>query len=370
MYAPFVGRLALKPPLAGNTATPQGFFPQTSPRRHPLDARRLEGKPPYRKLFFEVISMKIKLLSLFLIACLLCGCAAAPAETVSESPTAVTFTDDLGRTVTVDTPKRVAALLGSFAQVWMLAGGEVIATADDAWEDFGLDLPEDAVNLGGTKHLSLELLLSAQPDFILASTNTRQNMELQETLEATSIPVAYFDVFNFSDYLRLLKICTQITGCPDRYETYGTAVQQEINAVIARSRERLQAQPAPKVLFLRASASAVHVKNSEGVVLGDMLKNLGCVNIADSDATLLENLSIERILEADPDFIFIVQQGDNEAGTREYVRQFLQEHPAWSQLTAVKNGNVHFMEKSLFGLKPNHRWGQAYEIVEDILSHG
>ena len=145
--------------------------------------------------------------------------------------------------------------------------------------------------------------------------------------------------------------------------------ETEIQAVIARSKLRLQKEAAPKVLFLRASASAVHVKNSEGVILGDMLKNLGCVNIADSDATLLENVSIERILEADPDHIFVVQQGDNATGTREYVRQFLEEHPAWAQLTAVKNGRVHFMEKRLFGLKPNHRWGQAYAIVEDILNN-
>lgn len=314
--------------------------------------------------------MKIRILSLFLVLLLLSGCAAAPQAASSEETNAVTFTDDLGRTVTVSNPQRVACLLGSFAQVWQLAGGQVIATADDAWDDFGLELPEDAVNLGGTKHLSLELLLSARPDFILASTNTRQNLEFRETLEATAIPVAYFDVFDFADYLRLLEICTDITGCKDRYETYGTAVEQEIRKVIEKSQQRLQSEEAPKVLFLRASASAVHVKNSEGVVLGDMLKNLGCINIADSDATLLENLSIERILEADPDFIFVVQQGDNAEGTRTYVRQFLQEHPAWAQLTAVKHDNVHFMEKSLFGLKPNHRWGQAYEIVEEILSNG
>jgi iron complex transport system substrate-binding protein len=314
--------------------------------------------------------MKIRILSLFLVLLLLSGCAAAPQTTLPEETNAVTFTDDLGRTVTVSNPQRVACLLGSFAQVWQLAGGQVIATADDAWDDFGLELPEDAVNLGGTKHLSLELLLSARPDFILASTNTRQNLEFRETLEATAIPVAYFDVFDFDDYLRLLEICTDITGCKDRYETYGTAVEQEIRKVIEKSQQRLQSEEAPKVLFLRASASAVHVKNSEGVVLGDMLKNLGCINIADSDATLLENLSIERILEADPDFIFVVQQGDNAEGTRTYVRQFLQEHPAWAQLTAVKHDNVHFMEKSLFGLKPNHRWGQAYEIVEEILSNG
>lgn len=315
--------------------------------------------------------MKKKLISFFLICfLLLSGCGSQPHPTPEADSFGVTFVDDLGRTVTVQDPKRVACLLGSFAEVWQLAGGQVIATADDAWDDFGLDLPADAVNLGGTKHLSLELLLSAQPDFIIASTNTRQNVEWQETLEATGIPVAYFDVFDFEDYLWLLNICTDLTGCKDRYETYGTAVQEEINGVIARSRKRLETEEAPKVLFLRASASAVHVKNSEGVVLGDMLKNLGCINIADSDATLLENVSIERILEADPDFIFVVQQGDNAEGTREYVRQFLQEHPAWAQLTAVKENNVHFMEKRLFGLKPNHRWGQAYNIVEDILSNG
>ena len=314
--------------------------------------------------------MKIKLFCLLLILCLLCGCATQAQPAAMESTESVTFTDDLGRTVTVQNPQRVACLLGSFAEVWQLAGGQVIATADDAWDDFGLTLPEDAVNLGGTKHISLELLLSAQPDFIIASTNTRQNMELQETLEATSIPVAYFDVFDFSDYLRLLDICTDITGCKDRYETYGTAVEKEIQTVIDQSKLRLQNEAAPKVLFLRASASAVHVKNSEGVILGDMLKNLGCVNIADSDTTLLEHVSIERILEADPDFIFVVQQGDNTEGTKAYVRQFLEEHPAWAQLTAVRNSHVHFMEKNLFGLKPNHRWGHAYKIVEEILNNG
>lgn len=313
--------------------------------------------------------MKIRILSIIALLSLLCGCA-APAAPDAEPAEGFTFTDDLGRSVTVNQPKRVACLLGSFAQVWVLAGGEVIASADDAWDDFGLDMPEDAVNLGGTKHLSMELLLSAQPDFILASTNTRQNLEMQETLDSTGIPVAYFDVFNFDDYLRLLKLCTEITGCEENYERYGIQVQQQVNDVIARSKKRLETEKTPTVLFLRASASAVHVKNSEGVVLGDMLKNLGCINIADSDSTLLENLSIEKILEADPDHIFIVQQGDNAEGTREYVRQFLQEHPAWAQLTAVKGDNVHFMEKQLFSLKPNHRWAEAYAIVEEILEHG
>lgn len=275
--------------------------------------------------------------------------------------------DDLGRRVAVQEPKRVACLLGSFAQVWQLAGGEVIATADDAWDDLNLELAEDCVNLGNTKELSLELLLSAQPDLVLASANTRQNVEWMETLEAAKIPVAYFDVAGFSDYLRLLEICTDITGRKDLFEKYGAEVQAQIQVVLEAARER---GTAPKVLCMRASASMVTVKNSEDNVLGEMLKSLGCVNIADSDASLLENLSLEKILEEDPDYIFIVQRGDDTEGMKAYVENMMQENPAWQELTAVREGRLYFMDKNLYNLKPNHRWGEAYETLEEILEHG
>lgn len=314
--------------------------------------------------------MKKRFVLLMLVLCiLLTACGGSGSENSAISPdTALTFTDDLGRTVTVNDPQRTAPLLGSMAQIWMLAGGTVHATAEDAWDDLALDLPADAVNLGHTKELSLELLLQSQPDFILASTNTRQQVEWKETLEATGIPTAYFDISGFEDYLRLLELCTDITGRKDLYETNGAAVQKQIEAVVAQSRLRLKTQEAPAVLSLVASSSNVFAKNSSGNVLGEMLADLGCVNIADSDAMLLENLSIEHILQADPEYIFIVQRGDDTEGTKARVQQMMDEHPAWAQLTAVRNGRVFFMEKNLYNLKPNHRWGEAYEKLEAILS--
>ena len=306
--------------------------------------------------------MKTKLLSLFLILCLLTGCASAPVQAAG-----FTFTDDLGRTVTVNDPQRVTALLGSFAQVWQLAGGEICATADDAWDDLHLEFSEDTVNLGNTKELSLELLLASQPDFILASANTRQNLEWKDTLEAAGIPVAYFDIADFDDYLRLLNLCTDITGRKDLYEEHGLAVQARIDAVLEKSAQR---ETHPTVLCMRSSASMVTVKNSEDNVLGEMLHTLGCVNIADSDASLLENLSMERILEVDPDFIFIVQRGDDAEGMKAYIQNMMAENPVWQQLTAVKEGRLFFMDKTLYNLKPNHRWGQAYEQLEEILRNG
>lgn len=308
--------------------------------------------------------MKTKLFALFLILCLLCGCSAAPGN---PSPEGFRFFDDLGRQVQVQDPQRVACLLGSFAQVWQLAGGEVIATADDAWDDLQLELSDACVNLGNTKELSLELLLSANPDFILASANTRQNLEWMETLEATGIPTAYFDVSDFEDYLRLLKLCTDITGRGDLYEKHGLAVQEQIQTVLKKAENR---GTAPTVLCMRASATMATVKNSQDNVLGEMLKSLGCSNIADSDSSLLENLSLEKILEEDPEYIFIVQRGDDAEGMKAYVETMMQENPAWLELTAVKEGRLYFMDKNLYNLKPNHRWGEAYEKLEEILENG
>ena len=280
--------------------------------------------------------MKRKLL-LLLMAVLLCtGCQqevkepVLGQEIVEEQPETqgYTFTDALGREVTVENPKRVAALLGSYADIWYLAGGEVIASADDAWDDFDLPLPEDAVNLGMTKELSLEKLFEANPDFVLASSNTKGNVEWLETLESAGITVAYFEVNDFSDYLNFLKICTDITGRSDLYEKNGLAIAEQIEEVIRCSEGRIaQKGEAPTILSLRASSTFIRAKNSKDNVLGEMLASLGCVNIADHEESLLENLSIEQIILQDPDYIFFIQQGDNEEGTKENINSFSHSNP-------------------------------------------
>ena len=300
----------------------------------------------------------------FCIVLLFAGCSQ------TEEITNVIFTDDLGREVTVPiNPERVTALLGSFAHMWSLAGGTVVATADDAWDEFKMDLPQTTINIGSTKKPSLEKVFESNSDFIIASAGTKINLEWKDTLESSNIPTAYFEVSSFEDYLRVLNICTQITGRKDLYEQYGLAQQQRITTVIEKSKERLERMgKAPKVLFLRVSASAVYAKSNHDTVLGEMLSDLGCVNIADEENSLLENVSIEHILEQEPDYIFIVQIGDDAEGTKAFIENLFKEQPAWQSLTAVKEGRMIYLDKKLYNLKPNDRWAESYEGLEDIFS--
>ena len=293
----------------------------------------------------------------------LCSCT----ENKDHSEGAVTFTDALGREVSVsEKPKRVAALIGSFADIWMLAGGEICATADDAWEDFGLSL-DGAVNVGGAHSPNLELLISSEPEFVIASASTASNVEMKDTLDAMGIPVAYFDVDNFEDYLSMLKICTDITGRKDLYEQNGLAIKRQIDQIKASYQNAEIPAHERKVLLLRAASTFVKAKGSRGTILGEMLADMGCVNIADSDTSLLENLSVEAVIRENPHRIFVVTMGSNDEKAKKTLENMINENPAWRTLEAISADRLHVMDKTLFNLKPNARFAQAYEILADIL---
>ena len=86
------------------------------------------GRLPFcqcdRHLFLpktERIALLKKSIFILMLCCLLLlsGCGKQNAVLPSEVPTetAVTFTDDMGRQVTVDRPQRVACLIASFADI-------------------------------------------------------------------------------------------------------------------------------------------------------------------------------------------------------------------------------------------------------------
>lgn len=303
-----------------------------------------------------------KLTALLLTACLVLGLAACGSE--SSGGEGIPYTDALGRQVILpEKPERVAALIGSFADVWCLAGGGLCAAAEDAWEDFGLELP-GTVNIGGAHSPNLELLLSADPELVLASASTKANVELLPTLEAAGITVVFFDVDCFTDYLAMLKTCTDITGRQDLYAQNGLALKEQIDRILESVSLTEETE---RILLLRASSGFVKAKGSEGTVLGQMLAELGCVNIADSDTTLLENLSVESVIAREPYRIFVVAMGSDTRAAYENLRKMMEENPAWGELEAVKADRLHLMDKQLFNLKPNARWAEAYEILSALL---
>ena len=97
---------------------------------------------------------------------------AAPAKAKSgkagkaEKSKAYTFTDDLGRKVTVKSHKRVVACMGSFADAWQLAGGTLVGASDDAFGHDAVDSSKVS-GVGRSTSLNLESIIALKPDFVI-----------------------------------------------------------------------------------------------------------------------------------------------------------------------------------------------------------
>ena len=63
----------------------------------------------------------------------------------------------------------------------------------------------------------------------------------------------------------------------------------------------------------------------------------------------------------------MVMQSADPEDAKKTLEKTLFSNPAWETLTAVKEGRYHVMEQNLYNLKPNGRWGEAYEKLADIL---
>lgn len=300
--------------------------------------------------------------NLIILLCLLFLTGCTPAQTVGEG---YTFTDDTGAVVSVpEKPEKVAVLLSSLADLWITAGGSVDITVGESVERGFAPETVILVDDGAGKTIDLEGLIAANPDFVLYSSDLSGQLECADTLRTAGIPAAGFRVETFGDYLRVLKICTDLLGTPDCYAQYGTDLKAEIDAMTAVARAQ---ESQPDILFVRAGSSARYTKakTAENHFVCAMLKDLGTFNIAEKAPVLLDGLSTEEILLSDPDFILFTTMGDEGAG-QVYMESLIFD-PVWQTLTAVKEGNVHQLPKELFQYKPNARWGEAYAYLIELL---
>lgn len=307
---------------------------------------------------------KILLLALTLLA----GCAAPAAGSAAPereaTPIAIAFTDDLGHNVALPAPpQRVAALNGSYAETWLLAGGTVAGATEDAWSERGLDLPQDTAKLGTVHDPDLESVLALAPELVLLSADMDSHLALDETLTGAGVPHAYFRVDTFTDYLDMLRTCTDLTGRADLYEQEGAALQTRVDAVLTSA----QGQTPPRVLYLRAYSTGVKAKGSDSIT-GAILKDLGAVNLVEeAGSAILEDLQLESILAANPDLIFVTTMGADGQKALDHLQETFQSDPAWASLTAVQEGRYVVLPKDLFHYKPNGRWGESYERLAGIL---
>ena len=310
------------------------------------------------------------LLTLLLVSMLaLSGCGTNQTmQESSQQEDGYTFTDAIGQEITVHNPQRVVSLMGSFSEIWILAGGAdtLVGTSYDTVDNRDLGLPEDIAIVGTYQNPNIEEILALNPDLVLLSsetTRTDSHVALKDALNGADIPAAYFSVTHFEDYLNMLKICTDITGNQDAYQTNGIAVEKRIAQIIADSKT----ETSPSVLLMITYSGGIRAQSSD-TMTGKMLSELGCKNILDDYPSMLQDFSVEKIIETDPDYIFVIPMGNDDALAQKNLKENVESNPAWNSLTAVVNDQYILLPKDKFLYKPNALWDESYAYLAALLT--
>ena len=284
-------------------------------------------------------------------------------ESASSQLESTSITDSNGTQITLDTSApRVVAAYGSFAEAWLLAGGELVGVTQDALEQRDLGLPEDIAVVGTVKEPNAEEIIALEPDLVLLASDITAQADIRDVLENAGLACAFFQVDTFADYKTMMEQFCGVTGRDDLFEENVTQVEeqiQEVQATAALSSSR------PSVLLIRAFSTGIKAKTDDELA-GVILQDLGAHNIADDHPSMLEDLSLEEVIAANPDYIFVTTMGDEQKAL-EYLNGLIDQNPAWSQLSAVQEDRYIVLPKDLFHYKPNNRWGESYQYLGEIL---
>ena len=284
---------------------------------------------------------------------------------VAEDDQTVTIRDERGREVIIDKkPERVILLQNTLLDLWYLAGGTAVGRVSGTTSvpEEALDLPE----VGRTTTPNLELLLAQNPDLVIMNAWTSSHVELAPILEENGIPY-FFTGTSVSPYVNVLKALyafSRLTGDQEAYQHNVLRIAQEVDGVL----EQVPANEHPEVLVLFGSSKWVKAEMDNGLV-GEMAAMLGAENVVENVGIEGESkidFSLETIVESDPDYILVSVMGDVEAA-RDRLYEDMEKNEAWASLTAVQEGEVHFLPKELYLYKPNARYPEALQGLLEIL---
>ena len=262
--------------------------------------------------------------------------------------------------------RKAVALSKSVAQMWLLAGGEISATTDDGLE---LEGAKNAVSVGGLTTASLEAILSVNPELVLMTLDIPLHKKIHASLRDFGIKTYIADVKSFSDYEKVMADFTALTGRKDLYDKNVVQVKKAIEKVLKKAGtpkgSTTSADPTTPATYLFLRVSSAKNKVLKEHFGNEIIQGFGLKSIV-SDDSPLDEIGVEAIVNADPDYIFVVAQGDQKRADEAFYKAY-KSNPAWAGLTAVKNDRVFMLPKELFNYKPNARWAEAYEVVGNLI---
>ena len=275
----------------------------------------------------------------------------------------LTIRDDTGRIVNLEhKPEKIVVLSPSFIDLLYAVDGKAIGRPNSNVKLIttkALDIPE----VGFVYNINIEKVVALQPDLVIAMQGMHD--KLIPILESNNVPVIVIKYKTYDDVFDKIALFGDIVGTQQKSRGLIQDLKQKLKSI----EDQLPDKPV-KIAILHATAKNVSLELGTSIA-GSTANILHLQNVA-TNSNLLESssdmapYSLEKLVESDPDFLFIVTMG-NTAELEKNMQENIENNPAWSSLRAVRDKKVVYLPSDLFLLNPGLRMPEAVEYMAKLV---
>ncbi len=257
------------------------------------------------------------------------------------------LTDDFERTITLDGPaEKIISLAPATTEILFALGvGDRIIGATEYcnYPEEALDIPR----MGDFDKPNIELIVSLEPDLVLAASLHKETVE---ALEELGIAVLALDPHSFEEVYSNIETLAKATG----REQQGQALIEDMQSRLEQVTEAvagLTEEEKPLVYYEVWYPDPMTVGG--GTFIDRMINLAGGRNLA-GDLSGYPVISEELLIDSTPD---VILHGHFDADSSAFA-----ERVGWEDISAVKKERVYFVDQDIVN-RPGPRMVEAVEIM-------
>ena len=274
--------------------------------------------------------MLLKHLNPFAVTAIIGVLMAGSAQANNQKP--ITITDDRGATIQFNQqPERLAAISYLGVDIAFALGIQPVATTymeKGREPDYLLGKTAAIKQIGQRAKPNLELLAEAKPDVIVAMRRyTAANAEAFQKIA----PYIAYNMELLDESYKEVSDLAALFGKQARGEELNTAFKTHLQEFAAQAPK--DKHPRFQIMWAGDTPFSFHTENTAASIVA-ALGGDNIMGAMTSTGKFGEEVSLETMLEKDPEVIFVYNDG---------AERPHENNPIWNELSAVKNHRVYYV---------------------------
>lgn len=247
---------------------------------------------------------------------------------------------EMGVEEVIGTPKRIVVLEFSFVDALAALGVSPVGIADDNNPDIIIGPIEEKIadytSVGTRKQPNLEVIISLQPDLIIADLQRHQSIynDLQKIA-----PTIVLESLS-ADYSKIIESFPIIADAIGKSEE-GSQVLEVHKAEMNRLSELVPEGETQTVMPAVVTADSFSAHTSVAYT-GSLLESIGLKNAIQGGDGTNPKLNLEQLVEINPDILFLMSSSDNT------IVDEWKKSPLYQEISAVKKNQVYMVDRDVW----------------------